>query len=235
MSERSDVLDGKDAFYAEKGLVYSKVLGWIDLGHAPGEDIKNLLDKMDKGERSSQENYTVTYAQTMHKFSGRRLGVGMHIRWQIKRGRTLEQRHSIALAMMMTTAVKFENMQALPPFGWFIDSGFSAEDLVSDLLGFYRVVRPMNYFPWLQLVSKQEALRRWDHYGPVGQYKNKLFKPLLFPDPIKNSHAMPTYSALPKCMMEIQPFAAFNGDIVKVVTNNGAHANIFTNPNPEFE
>ena len=235
MSTRQDVRNGQEAFYFDKGLVYSETLGWIDLGHARGNDIENLLNKMDKGERSPQENCTVTYAQTMYKFSRECLGAGMHIRWRIKRGRTLEQRHSIALAMMMTTAVKFEAMQASPPFNWFIDSGFSAEDLVSDLLGFYRVVRPMNYFPWLQLVSKPEALRRWDHYGPVGQYKNKLFKPLLFPDPAKNPHAMLGYGALPKFMMEIEPFSNFNSDMVKVVTNNGAHANIFTHPNAEFE
>lgn len=93
----------------------------------------------------------------------------------------------------------------------------------------------MNYFPWLQLVSKQEALRRWDHYGPVGQYKNKLFKPLLFPDPAKNPHAMPVYGALPKFMMEIEPFSDFHNGIVKVITNNGAHANIIIKQSPEFE
>ncbi|UQY44687.1 hypothetical protein [Mixta hanseatica] len=235
MSDRWSILDGKEAFYSDRGLVYSEVLGWIDLGHAQGTDIKNLLNNMHKGECSSKGNYTLTYAQSMYLDSQKRLGAGMHVRWQIKRGRTLEQQHSIALAMIMTTAVKFEDMQASPPFGWFIDSGFSAEDLVSDLLGFYRVVRPMNYFPWLQLVSKQEALRRWDHYGPVGQYKNKLFKPLLFPDPAKNPHAMPVYGALPKFMMEIEPFSDFHNGIVKVITNNGAHANIIIKQSPEFE
>lgn len=155
MSARWQIIDGSNAFYHDKGLVYSEVLGWIDLGHAQGKDIKKVLDAMDKGERSQNERYTVTYAQSMYMDSGKRFGAGMHIRWRIKRGRSLEQRYSLALAMMMTTAVKFETMQASPPFGWAIDSGFSAEDLVSDLLGFYRVVRPVNYFPWLQLVSSK--------------------------------------------------------------------------------
>ena len=224
MSARDDVIDGKEDLYYNKGLVYSEILGWIDLGHARGDDVFSLLKDMEQGEHQQNKYYSVTYGQTMHTKSRIRLGLGTHIRWQIKRGRVLEQRYSLALAMMMTTAVKFETMQASPPFGWAIDSGFSAEDLVSDLLGFYRVVRPMNYFPWLQLVSKQEALKRWDHYGSPGMYKNKLFKPLLFPDPAINRNAIPVYGALPKFMMEIKPFNDFHTDIVKIITNNGAHA-----------
>lgn len=235
MSARGDVIDGDNAFNFDFGLVYSEILGWIDLGHAQGKDIKKLLNAMDQGERGQTESYAVTYAQTMYKFSRQCLGVGTHIRWRIKKGRTLEQRYSLALAMMMRTAMRFEGMQASMPFSWFIDSGFSAEDLVSDLLGFYRVVRPVNYFPWLQLVSKQEALKRWDHYGSPGMYKNKLFKPLLFPDPAINRNAIPVYGALPKFMMGIKPFNDFHTDIVRIITNDGAHANIFHGPNPEFE
>ena len=235
MSARGDIIDSGNAFYRDKGLVYSETLGWIDLGHARGKDIKKLLEKLDQGERSQKERYTVTYGQSMYLDAGKRFGVGAHVRWNIKRGRPLEQRYSLALAIMMSTAIKFEDMQASLPFSWLTDSGFSAEDLVSDLLGFYRIVRPMNYFPWLQLISQQEALKRWDHYGPVGSYKNKLFKPLLFPDPTTNPHAMPIYGVLPKFMMAIKPFADFNTDIVRVITNNGAHANVFHGPNPEFE
>ena len=235
MSSRSDIVDGKDAFCAKSGLVYSEVLGWVDLGHAKGEDIIKLLYKMDVGEHQPKERYTLTYSQSMYKSSKSYFGAGAHIRWQIKRGRTLEQRYSIVLAMMMITAVNFEAMQDSVPFSWVTDSGFSAEDLVSDLLGFYRVVRPMDYFHSLQLVSQQEALKRWDFYGPVGNYKNKLFRPLLFPDPAKYRHAMPVYGTLPKFMMAIRPFDEFHTDIVKVITNDGAHANLFTPPDPEFE
>lgn len=229
MSSRSDIVDGKDALYIDRGLVYSEILGWIDLGHARGKDIFNLLSDMDRGEHSKGDYYTLTYAQTMYMQSYVQIGIGKHCRWRIKKGRPLAQRHRIALAMMMTTAVSFEAMQDSPPLCWGIDSGFSAEDLVSDLLGFYRVVRPMNYFPWLQLVSKQEALKRWDHYGAVGSYKNKLFRPLLFPDPAKDRHAMPVYGNLPKFMMEIEPFDDFDANIVKIITNDGAHAKSLNN------
>ncbi|MDM3644302.1 hypothetical protein [Proteus mirabilis] len=35
---------------------------------------------------------------------------------------------------------------------------------------------------YLTVLSKEEAYRRWDSYGSIGKYKNKLFKPLIFPD-----------------------------------------------------
>ncbi|QHM72807.1 hypothetical protein C7M51_03129 [Mixta intestinalis] len=132
--------------------------------------------------------------------------------------------------MMMSTAMRFESLQASVLFSWKTDSGFSAEDLVSDLFGFYRVTRPTNYFPFLKLISKAEALVRWDHYGPPGQYKNKLFKPLLFPDPRQNPHAIPHYGQLLNFMMSVQPFTDFKSGIIEVITDNGTQFNIFTQP-----
>lgn len=43
MSKRTDIIDGADAKNAGKGLVYTEVLGWVDLGHARGDDIKKYL------------------------------------------------------------------------------------------------------------------------------------------------------------------------------------------------
>lgn len=83
--------------------------------------------------------------------------------------------------MMMTLARRFEGLQNSFPFSWATDSGFSGEDLVLDLLGFYRVVACMSgIFSHLKPVSQADALRRWDHYGKIGSWKNETFKPLLF-------------------------------------------------------
>ena len=46
----------------------------------------------------------------------------------------------------------------------------TAGDYVSD-------VDPMTY---LTVLSKEEAYRRWDYYGSISKYKNKLFLILLF-------------------------------------------------------
>lgn len=44
MSERNDIIEPSEWTLDRKtGLVYSEILGWIDIGHVQGSDIKNLL------------------------------------------------------------------------------------------------------------------------------------------------------------------------------------------------
>lgn len=174
MSKRNEIIDGSYAANSRNGLIYTEVLGWIDLGHAQGTDIRMLLNRINHGEASTQDRYDVVYAQTMSD-PWRILRVGKSIKWRIRRGRPYRERQSIALAMMMTIARRFEAFQGAFPNNLLTDSGFSGEDLVSDLLGFYRIVTTTNPFPMLQPVSKEQALRRWDHYGPIGSFKNETF------------------------------------------------------------
>lgn len=42
MSKRSDIIDGRTSSDRKYGLIYTEVLGWIDLGHAQGDDIRTL-------------------------------------------------------------------------------------------------------------------------------------------------------------------------------------------------
>lgn len=168
--------------YKKIRLVYSEVLGWIDLRHAREWDIRDLLSEFRIGEASGKPYYTIQYLQYMRAF-GSRIGTGKFICWEVKRGRSQREIYSIMLAMMMQTARLFENYQSQWFFSWYTDSGFSGEDLASDLLGFYRTILPTDYRPRLKLVSKESALRRWDHYGPIGDFKHTGFSPLLFPDP----------------------------------------------------
>ncbi len=49
MSKREDIIDPWARREKEYGLVYSEVLGWIDLGHARGADITNCLEQMQRG------------------------------------------------------------------------------------------------------------------------------------------------------------------------------------------
>lgn len=65
MSKRSDIIDGKIAARVPFGLVYTEVLGWSDLGHAQGKDIRTLLRKIEVGESSGQDRYDVSYSQSM--------------------------------------------------------------------------------------------------------------------------------------------------------------------------
>lgn len=220
MSKRSEIVDGRTSSDRNYGLIYTEVLGWIDLGHAQGDDIRTLLRAIDAGEASGQERYDVAYSQSMVDPT-MTLKMGKFIKWRIKRGRTYAERRSIALAMMMSLAMKFEGLQASFPINLVTDSGFSGEGLVSDLLGFYRVVAIQNPFQLLRPVRKDEALKRWDYYGKIGSWKNHGFTPLLFPDPERFRHARPYKGMLPAFMRTVTPWTDFSSGIVGIATANG--------------
>ncbi|KIS43432.1 hypothetical protein LG58_410 [Kosakonia radicincitans YD4] len=123
--------------------------------------------------------------------------------------------------MMMTMARKFEGFQAAFPNNVITDSGFSGEDLVSDLLGFYRVMSIQHPFDMLRPVSKEEALKRWDYYGKIGSWKNETFLPLLFPDPEKFPNARPRKGVLPNFMRTITPYNNWASGNIGIATANG--------------
>jgi len=220
MSKRSDIVDRRNSNNLKYGLIYTEVLGWIDLGHAQGTDIRTLLNKIDAGESSGQDRYDVTYSQSMVDPT-RTLKMGKFITWRIKRGRPYHERKSIALAIIMSLAMKFEGLQQAFPISLVTDSGFSGEDLVSELLGFYRVVAIQNPFAMLRPLSKEDALRRWDYYGKIGNWKNKGFNPLLFPDPAISPHVKPRIGRLPNFMQTVLPWSDFRSGTVDVVSENG--------------
>jgi len=222
MSKRSDIIDGTAAARVPYGLVYTEVLGWIDLGHAQGSDIRTLLRSIDFGEASGKKYYDVTYSQSMTDPT-RTMRMGKFITWRIKHGRSHFECKSIALAMMMSLARKFEGLQASFPITSITDSGFSGEDLVSDLLGFYRVVTLYDLFELLRPVSKAEALKRWDYYGKIGSWKNDSFSPLLFPDPEKFPNAKPRKGVLPDFMTTVRPWSDFHSGIVGIASTDGSY------------
>jgi len=89
----------------------------------------------------------------------------------------------------------------------FTDSGFSAEDLVSDLISFYRAVEPgRRYIEMCEPISQAKALAIWDKFGAVGSHKNNSFRPLLFPvDGDEEGISAPTYGELPSFINSIKP------------------------------
>jgi len=106
----------------------------------------------------------------------------------------------------MSTSHSFESLQSFWPYILITDSGYSAEDLVSNLFGFFQAVNYADYTPFLDISSKEKAYRIWDYYGPVGQFKNKSVLLLLFPDPedrcIKHQ---PFTGYLPAFMCSVEP------------------------------
>lgn len=221
MSIREDIIDGSLASTSRRGLIYTEVLGWVDLGHAQGSDILKLWNQFQRGESQRNAYYDVTYSQSMAD-KHRVVRIGKFIRFRVKKGRTYPERQSIALTMMMTLAKQFESCQGSFPNNLITDSGFSGEDLVSDLLGFYRIMSCINPFPMLRPVSKEEALKRWDYYGKIGSWKNETFQPLLFPDPEHFSNAKPHKGYLPSFMQTIRPFTDWKSGNVGVSSRDGS-------------
>ncbi len=159
----------------------------------------------------------------MYMSINKRYGTGKFTRWKIKKGLSVPEIHSIALAVLMNTAGLFEEYQSRWFFNWYTDSGFSGEDLTSDLLGFYRAILPSNYQSRLRLVDKESALRRWDYYGPIGQHKNKGFLPLLFPGPDDECIEHKPYKGrLPAFMTWVEPWKDVHSDKVCLMTGNGS-------------
>ncbi|AOQ01281.1 MULTISPECIES: hypothetical protein [Enterobacter] len=223
MSTRAEIKDGAQFDVLRRGVVYTEVLGWVDMGHARGSDIMELKSQFIAGELSGKPSYMVMYRQDMHfvKFNSQ-FGVGKFSRWEIKRGRSTEDINRIMLAMMMNTAARFEGLQSLRAFSWYTDSGFSGEDLVSDLFGFHRAIMPGRYGYRLKPVSYDAAVRRWDHYGAIGSHKNRGFRPILFPDPEDPCVRHQPYTVnLPHFMTWLKPWDDFSSGNVKVITDNG--------------
>ena len=192
-------------------LVYTEQLGWINLGHAKGDDARNLWGQLisEPANPLLKEYFLVNYSQAMRY---RRVQTGVHAQWKVKRGLSIETKRSIALSIMFYVSLKFEGLQSNSLFSLVTDSGFSCEDLVSNLVGFYSVVLPRDYISLSQKKSTEYALKIWDYYGPVGRYKNNELRPLIFPDP--EMHAYPYKKPLPSYLSAIKPFSSYENDLV---------------------
>ncbi len=222
MSKREDIKDGSVAETEKYGLVYTRKCGWIDLGHANPDGMWGVLRFWREMNFSSMKHcnpyrgpfpsvpneedyFQITYKQTMclrHKVCK-----SLSRKYWVKRRLSLDELHSAALTIFMEVSYGFESLQAGFPYNLFTDSGFSAEDLVSDLISFYRAVSPVRkYIELCQPVSQAQALTIWDKFGPVGSYKNKSFRPLLFPvDGDEGGITSPTYGELPGFLNTIRP------------------------------
>jgi len=114
----------------------------------------------------------------MRKFN---LNASVSREYCVRDSLTLEQQKSVALSIFMGVSLSFEALQSNWFFGLLTDSGFSSEDLVSDLVGFYRAVSPgPDYIKMCEPMSKDYSLRVWDTFGSSGSIKNFSFGPFLY-------------------------------------------------------
>jgi hypothetical protein len=131
--------------------------------------------------------YRVTVRQAMG-----RLSLGVTRSFLVRRGLTEEERRRVALSIFLLVSWDFEAFQFGLEWGGVLDfatrvlldrgydSGFSREDLVSNLIGFYVAVGAMTRERALELchpASRDAAEWVWRTEGPVGARKNRGLVP----------------------------------------------------------
>ncbi|KNC94236.1 hypothetical protein [Trabulsiella odontotermitis] len=243
MSNRNDIIDGMFATTSNHGLVYTEELGWIDLGHAQGNDARILKRKLEqeffpKYSREYNDWYfPVSYHQEMAKRTkilGRelRFHTGVNTAIMVRSCLTPSLKARAALTLMYGTAKRFEAWQDSILFNWYTDSGFSVEDLVSDLVGFYRVFGTGPDPLWLaKPVSYTTAVQIWDAYDPIGKFKNTKFSPYLFPTKSPFKYGEPIKKTLPGWLSYITPLEEQHySRIIYNSFNNKPTGNFFDNP-----
>lgn len=208
MSSYGDINDG-DLYYTEE-------LGWIDKGHANGIGASTLFSNIkNEGEGSFPWMYTdyfgISYTQDMGKYF---LNSGYTTHWLIKKGLSEYEQKSVALAIFMNTSLGFEAHQEMLS----LDSGYSCEDLVSNLYGFYKAVEGVSFQGQITRYSKEYAKKIWRYYGPVGKYKMRKFKILYFPDPDKTINAKPYEKSLPTWLTTITPMRFPSSNLIKLTS-----------------
>lgn len=176
MSKRSDI---------PKRLIYTCNCGWIDLGHLNSEEShryryasaaylwKDILQERGIDIPGQPDSHLIQYKQSMGRFGLKREFSRFYL---IKKGLSLADKRSVALSIFMEVSMGFESLQA--SMSLITDSGFSQEDLVSNMIGFYSAVH--GAIDWKTLckpVSTEASLAVWDTNGPVGNQKNKVFQP----------------------------------------------------------
>ncbi len=223
MTERSDISTGR--------LVYTCNCGWVDTGHANPTASRAYVGAASlweqvvketgvKSRKAGANGFLVVYRQDMgRKIRGRFVGTAVERRYYVGSGASLHRKESIAFAIFTEVSKAFEDLQSDWLWGRVTSSGYSEEDLVSNLIGFYKVVRPEVGKKWrdlCRLVSTNAALKVWDTFGAVGGNKNKSFTP--------NLRACDECTATPSFPKEFQTITAaeFSEDFRLWTSEDGA-------------
>lgn len=200
MSKRGDIIDGTKTsnWSKKKGLIYTCNAGWIDLGHlnpynsrpeiGAGNLWKNIVQEGMSAEIAKTKKSGLTFKDGSDGFAlvyrqdhaGYPFKPGKEGRYIIKNGLNLLQKQRVALSIFMEVSTRFEGFQNMLGLMRLTDSGFSQEDLVSNLIGFYIGIGSITQIAALKAckpVSDRTARKIWDSEGAVGKNKNKAWTP----------------------------------------------------------
>lgn len=199
MTDRIDLMPDAKGF---RRVSYTCRYGFVDWGHAlPGRpsDPNSLAGlhrqlTTEKGLWPGTETtdlrlngrpaFLVTYGMGMGKrVLGVKLGMSTMAHWVVQRALSPRQREEVALGMLRLATEQFETFQE--KMG--LSSGYSAEDLPSNLLGLISLFRGL---PLPQLrsmlgeVNVKDSTEVWDRQlgkAGLGSVKNRDWNPRLFP------------------------------------------------------
>lgn len=105
---------------------------------------------------------------------------GVTLYYLVRRGMSPDERKSVALSIFMDVSLHFEKMQSEALSNMVSSSGFSVEDLVSDLIGFYvglGEISSAEVDQYCTRLTKEESLAIWDAAPQTGK-TNKTFNPV---------------------------------------------------------
>lgn len=199
MTARSDLMPDGQGF---RRVSYTCRYGFVDWGHAsPGRptDPNSLaalhrqltterglgrgVDRVDL-RLDGRPAFLVTYGMAMGKrVLGLKVGMSTMGHWVVQRGLSAGQREAVALGMLQAATLQFEAIQER--LG--LSSGFSAEDLPSNVLGLLSLFRGLSdrqLRAMLGEVDVQSSIAVWDRQlgaAGLGGAKNRSFAPRLFP------------------------------------------------------
>lgn len=193
MTSRSDIRPNENGW---RRLSYTWRCGWVDWGHAlpSGPDklkqqiyfekpLKNLksLEGVDIT-LNGRPAYFLEYGQYMESLW---IKVGASKLFIVEKNLSIELKKSVALGIFLHISHEFESLQSRPPFVWRTDSGYSLEDLVSNIIGFYSAFNGISQDKMREIcreTSVEVSEEIWDEFTPngLGAIKNKQPLPLLF-------------------------------------------------------
>jgi hypothetical protein len=169
-------------------LRYSCKCGWIDTGHAdpqtvrPGIGPGHLWNQV-RNETGRQtidpraDGFKVTYTQDAAVLGGL-YHPGETQSYLVSPFLKLHEKESVALSIFQAVSNLFEEEQGR---AFWSGSDFSIEDLVSNLIAFYAVVRPgPDYLKLCEVVSEQASLDLLDRYPNAFTTRNRDFRPIYF-------------------------------------------------------
>jgi RHS repeat-associated protein len=170
------------------GLTYSCNCGWIDWGHANPTAANSLWKDITNGgtQSTSGKGFHLSFSETagipMPHFGGYIIDFPTEGSYFVRHNLSVKQKESVALAIFQEVSVRFESGQRgmLGIQDKIMHSSFSEEDLVSNLIGFYRAVKGYaraDIESWCAVIKDEaENYKVWDKTG--GTKKNRSWTPV---------------------------------------------------------